>query len=567
MSSVQAGTSDRLQADPGTEAAPQTAGHRWRHAVALLGLLGLAAGMRLAGITITGVWLDEGHTIWLSRLPVIDILRNAWAIDNHPPLAAICWHFWGLISQDEVWLRLLAVIVGVATVCFAYAWGRTFSPMTGWWAGLLMAVHGLLCHYSQEIRPYPWLYLLTMASLWQVERWRVAPERRRHQIWLGILLGLTAWSQAAGAVASLTVALYAMLRGPQWRRSLRALVPSGLVAVAIALPCLWSVINKGAFQEQDHWWVEFPPHRFLIRYYAETTLGMRWAGDWVGTQVAPVIVWTGYAFERVILVLWALPVAVGLAVPASRKITAVCLLVAAWFLGWMILLSAMAIPMILDRSILPMMIMVLLACAAGGAALMRWRRWAGLVYLLLWVSVQGGWWIWEVYRGPGMRVTPKNVLHKFVDRFQPDDLLLCCPATYELPLFFYIQELVTPTNYLTSDTTPLVWRDGHWQRTARHTDDKDYDWAEYLEAELLARRAAGQTGDLWWLKLGPDGIAPTGHTRRRAERAIAEHYTVAEHYVLWHEFLWRQHVIRWRPKASAPPGGQTTRPSSAPARQ
>lgn len=563
MSSTPPVAPERAAPEQTGEPLPRTT-NPWLRRLGLIGLLGLAAGMRLAGITITGLWLDEGHTLWLSRLPVVEILQTCWAVDNHPPLAAVAWHYWGLISQNEVWLRLLAVIVGVATVWLAYAWGRRFSPMLGWWAGLLFAVHGILCNYSQEIRPYPWFYLLTMLCLWQVERWRQAPERWTHRIWLGVLFGLLVWSQAAGAVVCVAIAIYALLRGPSLRRSFGALVPSGIIAFVIALPSLWSVVDKAAFQSQDHWWVDFPPHFHLIRYYIENALGTRWMGYWVGTSVDPAVIWTGYAFERIILVLWGLLVACGLVAASVRRITAICLFTAACYLGWMCLLSAMAIPMILLRSVMPMMMLILLACAAGGAALMRYRRWAGVVVLLLWLGLHGGWWLWQVYNGPPQRVTPKAILQHFVGHFRPDkDLLLCCPATYELPLFYYIEDLVAPENYLPSDTTPLVWKDGHWQRTARHTDDKDYDWAEHLEAEILARRAAGHTGDLYWLRLGPDGIAPTGHTREFARRTINRLYGTPEHHVLWHEYLWRMHVWRYPPK-EPPPEDRTTQPVPAP---
>ena len=138
----------------------------------------LAVAVRLCGIAIESLWLDEATSLMLAQMDLGDLIR--WtAGDIHPPLYYALLHYWIALGQSEEVLRGLSVLAGVLTVGVSYALGHTlFDRQTGLWAALLLAVNPFHVWYSQETRMYAWLTLLFSLSMllalrfWERPRWR-----------------------------------------------------------------------------------------------------------------------------------------------------------------------------------------------------------------------------------------------------------------------------------------------------------------------------------------------------------------------------------------------------------
>ena len=62
-------------------------------ALGALGVTLLAFGLRLYRLADKNVWWDEGWTLWLSRLDLVQIALRT-ANDEHPPLHYWLMHFW-----------------------------------------------------------------------------------------------------------------------------------------------------------------------------------------------------------------------------------------------------------------------------------------------------------------------------------------------------------------------------------------------------------------------------------------------------------------------------------------
>ena len=95
-----------------------------RQTLGVIAVLTVALLWRLAGITLTSVWHDEAFTTWAVRMPTGRLITTITLEERHPPLAYLIFKGWSLISLDDVFLRLLSVLLGVMTVLFLMLWVR-----------------------------------------------------------------------------------------------------------------------------------------------------------------------------------------------------------------------------------------------------------------------------------------------------------------------------------------------------------------------------------------------------------------------------------------------------------
>ena len=164
---------------------------RWngrRDAIALwllLGILALAAVVRVWGIGAESVWLDEATSVVVADNPPAQIVALT-AEDIHPPLYYLLLRGWLVFGRGEAAIRSLSAAAGVLTVAALYALGRRLAGHgAGLLAALLLAVSPLHVFYSQEARMYAWVTLWAVLSSLLMLR---ALERGGAGAWAGYVL-------------------------------------------------------------------------------------------------------------------------------------------------------------------------------------------------------------------------------------------------------------------------------------------------------------------------------------------------------------------------------------------
>lgn len=137
----------------------------------LILLLGL--GVRLLNLN-QSLWLDEAAQAIESVRPLteqFDIKADFW-----PPLYHVILHFWMIGGRSEIWMRLLSVAIGVATIYFSFKLTESLtSPKVALLTSFFMALAPFHIWYSQEIRPYALATLLGVIStylLLKQKHWR-----------------------------------------------------------------------------------------------------------------------------------------------------------------------------------------------------------------------------------------------------------------------------------------------------------------------------------------------------------------------------------------------------------
>lgn len=225
----------------------------------MLGVLILAAALRIIGAGHFPVWTDEGWSIWASGDPsqVIGIV----AADRHPPLYFAALSGWRVAAGDShLALRFLSIAAGVMMVAVVYRLGADwFGRRAGLLAALLFAALPTAVYYGQEVRHYGWLALFTVLSWLVLLRYLKRPKRG---LWLAYVLSATAmmytlyfgaFTLAAQGVVGLITVLAILRKGGSETRPYRHafhlavwLIAAWAAAGVLYLPWVYVILTQQA---------------------------------------------------------------------------------------------------------------------------------------------------------------------------------------------------------------------------------------------------------------------------------------------------------------------------------
>ncbi len=161
----------------------------------VVGIVVVAAILRLAWLGDHSIWYDEAFTVQIARSSWGHLLPTIRSTDMHPPLYYLIMKTWvGLAGTSEAAIRLPSVVFGIVSVVLTYCLGRRLlSERVGLVAGALLAVSPFSIMASQDARMYALLSVLvlsaTLALLIAVERESVPAWS-----WYAILIAATIYT-------------------------------------------------------------------------------------------------------------------------------------------------------------------------------------------------------------------------------------------------------------------------------------------------------------------------------------------------------------------------------------
>lgn len=218
--------------------------------------LGLAVGLglvlRLIGSNSRSLQYDDVFSIFLSARSLPEIVAGT-AADTMPPLYYFLLHFWMLLGQSPVWIRLLSVLLSLVAVALLYflvlAW---FGRAAAGWAAVLAAISPLMIYHGQDVRMYALLitaqlaYLLFFTHIWLAE----SSGRAGAVLWVGLVLcGALAMYSHNVAVFALGIPNLFLLVRRQWKL-LASVFAAQLVVGLLALPWLLQLPTQIAKVQQ-----------------------------------------------------------------------------------------------------------------------------------------------------------------------------------------------------------------------------------------------------------------------------------------------------------------------------
>lgn len=150
--------------------------------------------LRLKGLTFQSLWYDELASVISSapRLRFFDII-SILQTDPHPPFFYITLHYWMTIfGYSEYVARIYVSIAGSLTIISTYVLGReAFNKRAGLIAALIVSLNYFNLSFSQEVRPYIFLYLfstLSFAYFLKILRKRTVPNTLGYVIFTTLML-------------------------------------------------------------------------------------------------------------------------------------------------------------------------------------------------------------------------------------------------------------------------------------------------------------------------------------------------------------------------------------------
>ena len=147
-----------------------------RAGILLLLCLLLAAALRTLRLGFQPLWWDEGYSVWFATHPLAQMAALT-AEDIHPPFYYALLHGWAaFLGTGPAALRLLSVIIGMVTIPLLYLVARRMlSARAALLATLLLTISPLHIYYSQEVRMYGLVALLSVGIL--AAAWRVFEQK------------------------------------------------------------------------------------------------------------------------------------------------------------------------------------------------------------------------------------------------------------------------------------------------------------------------------------------------------------------------------------------------------
>lgn len=157
-------------------------------------ILLLAAIARILHIGDQALWIDEGSTYSIIRLPDIASMIQALAArDHHPPVYYLLLKGWSLVMGDSVVsLRMVSALCSILSVALIYPLAREITRTRAHFdhrgvavlAMLILALSDPEVVLAQDMRKYALRTLLTIASMLFYLRWIRRSTRKDAALWV-----------------------------------------------------------------------------------------------------------------------------------------------------------------------------------------------------------------------------------------------------------------------------------------------------------------------------------------------------------------------------------------------
>ncbi len=212
--------------------------------------------LRLLFAQTRSIQYDDAFTILLAERSLVNIVAGT-AADTMPPLFYFMLHFWGMVSRELLWLRLLPTLLNLGSLMFLYLLMRDLvGRRAALWAVGLAAISPLQIFHAQDVRMYALLAFCQIGYLWFFVRiWQYWQANQRILGWAGAgLVGMGAAAMYSHNLAIFGLAapsLFLLVRR-EWRLLLRLSALQVMIGV-LAIPWLWMIPGQVEKIQRAFW--------------------------------------------------------------------------------------------------------------------------------------------------------------------------------------------------------------------------------------------------------------------------------------------------------------------------
>jgi uncharacterized membrane protein len=228
----------------------------------------IAACLRLYHLNYQSLWYDELHSV-IGANPASDIFSVIeYSKTDQPPAFFILLHYWfKLFAYNEFYARLLSAIIGIAGVVSVFFLGKeVHTARTGLLASFITSLNWFHLYYSQEVRFYGLLFLLTTLSFLYFIRCNKTADRVNLVLYIltSVALIYTHYFGMVVMLTQLVIFLWLICTGKTDRRTI---IFSLIAAVTIALAFVPWIPNVLKDNMATTYWIGMPDYDFLLTYY------------------------------------------------------------------------------------------------------------------------------------------------------------------------------------------------------------------------------------------------------------------------------------------------------------
>jgi uncharacterized membrane protein len=203
----------------------------------------------VVGALLLRVYRIGYQSLWVDELLTLDVSDpkdglNIWSYvkyNIHGPLHSFTVYLFQAVSSKDAWLRVPSALAGAGAVLYFYLWVRSWLGLrVARIAAVMLALHPLHLHYSQELRNYSFLLFFAMMGCYYFER-MMDGDRRGDRVGYVAAITCAALSNFTAAYLYLTHTVVYFLRGGIGRRTIIRWVTLSLVVLVLLSPWVYRI--------------------------------------------------------------------------------------------------------------------------------------------------------------------------------------------------------------------------------------------------------------------------------------------------------------------------------------
>ncbi len=237
--------------------------------IGLIIVLVIAVILRFKGLIVQSYWLDELFSANAS-MPS----RSFWSMyditvrDVHPPLyQSLLWVWYHIFGFNEFAGRSLSAVIGSFGVLAIFLLGKEFfNKEVGLYAAIIASLNHFLIFYSQEVRSYSLLFLLSMVSYIYLFKVLNNYSKKNFVLYLifTVALMFTHYFGFFLVATQVFVFIYYFIKDKKERKHLVILASiTSFVFIVSLLPLMEHILlNEG----RKSFWINIPTEWFALDY-------------------------------------------------------------------------------------------------------------------------------------------------------------------------------------------------------------------------------------------------------------------------------------------------------------
>lgn len=234
-------------------------------------LIVFSAYLRFKKLTYQSLWLDELYSINLTtRSSILKIINYCMARDVHPPFYYLSLKIWeNIFGVNEYSVRFLSAVFGVLGVFSIYFLGKElFSKRVGLFSAAILSSNYFHLYYSQEVRMYSLLFLLSTLSFLFLIKLIKAPSKINAFLYITFTLSLiyTHYFGFFSFVSQIIFLVFFILTGSRHKDKifLKHILFSVSTISILYFPWIFSIFRLIKLKS---FWIPKPPLDFYVDYF------------------------------------------------------------------------------------------------------------------------------------------------------------------------------------------------------------------------------------------------------------------------------------------------------------